>query len=391
MAAKHISPLAALAALLFAVSACVYPFEPEIGGEDGRLVVEGDIHVGSVSTFNFSRVYPLDLEDYTPEPVNVTGYIEGEDGVRVEGSGNWTGAFGTSSLVFDTSKLSAAQRYRLHFTESTSGGLEYESDWIEVCPAPTVDDLTYIFDEEHGELDIALSMHCDGRSHFRWHYDEEWEYHTRAKATHYYDTRTNQVVEFPEHQNTFNCWSTYHSPVIKIFSTADQTEDRFVDLQFHRIERHDMRLSVLYHIIVYLEALNEEAYKYWQNIEQNSQGQGDLFSPTPSQMKGNIRCLSDPSVDVVGYINASEQAVTDMFYNDMEEKFYRPASNESMEILEIKNFEFATYYAWGYRPLTVIEEIGGSLTYQWVPSRCVDCRDFGGTKNKPEGWPTESE
>ena len=57
---KRFIHIAAFAAILMAVSACVYPFEPELDAQDSRLVVDGDIHIGGISTFSFSRVYPLD-------------------------------------------------------------------------------------------------------------------------------------------------------------------------------------------------------------------------------------------------------------------------------------------------------------------------------------------
>ena len=102
---KMLLRIAALAAVILAVPSCVYPFEPEIQGEDSRLVVEGDIHIGSTSTFSFSRVYRLDADDYSPSPLKINGYIEGEDGRRLDGQQ------GLNSLHFDTTGLPSTQRY----------------------------------------------------------------------------------------------------------------------------------------------------------------------------------------------------------------------------------------------------------------------------------------
>ena len=384
---------AALAASILAVAACVYPFDPVIESEDGRLVVEGDIHVGEVSSFNITRVLPLDFDGFT-NSVFATGYIEGEDGSRIEsipspsyGYGGYPGV--ASSLSFDTSGLSDSQRYRLHF-EDLETGMAYESDWIEVNPAPVIDDLSYILDEVRGELNVALSMHCNGRSHFRWHYSEDWEYHSREKATHYYVPEAGEVKEFEDGENTYFCWNSYNSPEIKIFSTADQVDDRFIDLEFHRISRNDQRLQVMYHIKVYLEAIDEQAYKYWDNIQQNSQNQGTIFSPMPSQMAGNIHCVSDPSIPVIGYVGASKQAVAEMYYDDFAEFFYRQPAQGPVEKVELLSpSEFAYYYSMNYALCYVNEELGGPTTYVWVPAVCADCRRSGGTKTKPAGWPND--
>ena len=81
---KHLNLFAALAASILAVSACIYPFDPVIESMDGRMVVEGDIHIGSISTFTFSRVYPIYADDSAITTPIVEGYIEGEDGTRVQ-------------------------------------------------------------------------------------------------------------------------------------------------------------------------------------------------------------------------------------------------------------------------------------------------------------------
>ena len=393
---KEFIHIAALAAILMAVSACIYPFEPELDAQDSRLVVDGDIHIGGISTFSFSRVYPLDVKDYSPAPIRVTGYIEGEDGSRLD-QRSWPSAYGpidigyyewaTNFLSFDTTDLPAGQRYRLHFEDMESGEV-YESDWLEVCAAPTIDDMSYILDEERGELNVALSMHCNGHSHFRWSFVEDWEFHTEIRTFYYYEPTTNEILRFPEDENSYYCWSRYESPEIKIFSTSDQVDDRFVDLEFHRIPSKDRRLQIMYHITVHLEAMDENAYKYWQNILDNSQGQGTIFSPTPSQMSGNIHCISNPSVPVIGYISAAVQTTGDMYYDNAVEDFYEKPNPEHIDTIRVKPEEYYMYYRMGYAPLDLI--LGdGPPGYDWAPRRCVDCRANGGTKDKPAGWPND--
>jgi hypothetical protein len=299
-----------------------------------------------------------------------------------------------SALTFDTRNLDEQTRYRVHF-ESPSTGEVFETKWIEPCSAPVIDDLTYILDKDRQELNVALSMHCHGHHYFRWTYDETWEYTALLYATHYWDPEraraTRQpregLLPFPTNVNTYFCWKEYYSPEIRIFTTVEQTEDRFVDLEFHRVRRSETRLQIMYHIIVYLEAMEENAYKYWENIRENSQGQGTIFSPTPSQMTGNIHCISDPSIPVIGYISAAMQASADMYYDNAEERFYKTPLPNKYEVLELSK-DFAKYYYMGYAPLDILPSDNAPV-YQWVPRRCVDCRLMGGTKNKPAGWPNE--
>ena len=133
--------------------------------------------------------------------------------------------------------------------------------------------------------------------------------------------------------------------------------------------------------------MDENAYRYWQNIRENTEGQGSIFSPTPSQMAGNVHCISDPSVPVIGYIGAAGQAIADMYYDNSVESFYKSPIPTPFEIVEIGKDDFQRYYRLGYAPLNILP--GDSPTFQWAPRRCVDCRLSGGTKNKPAGWPND--
>ncbi len=413
--------LAAVAAI--ALTSCVYPFEPEIETTDSRIVVEGSISVGGTSTFKFARVIPFtasdkDVSQLTRE-LQVTGYIEGEDGTRVESyQGGWddrgadyeTKSYGGYSpqaryqLFFDTYLLNPGQRYRAHFEETYTQAV-YETDWIEVCPAPVIDDLSYILNHERSELNVALSMHSATDSHFRWFYEETWEYHSDLQASHYlepgamFDPFTGEyqpmdaLFKYPSGQNKYNCWNTFRSPEIKIFSTSDQAENRFTDLEFHRVASSNQKLQVLYKLTVYLEAISENAYLYWKNIEDNTNNQGTLFSPVPSQMAGNVHCLSDPGAEVIGYVSAAQTATAYMYYDDWKEKFYNGPGVDwaNITIEEFTDYnEFASWYSRGYLPYTVIPadmSESGQTTFQWAKARCVDCTLAGGTKVKPKDWP----
>ena len=422
MAIRHLLSCAAVAALM--LSSCVYPFDPGIETTDSRIVIEGSISLGGTSRFNFSRVYPFTSGDYIPAPMAMTGYIEGEDGTRIGPSlvnpdtpsdGNISiptkddpDYFSSSSqtqwtLQFDTPATMPSQRYRVHFEELGTGAI-YESDWLEVCAQPVIDDLRYILDFDREELNVALSMHCNGYHHFRWYYEETWEYHADLNASHYldpallWDKRGNYQPEaaflkFTMPENRYYCWMDERSPDVKIFSTAEQVEDRFTDLEFHRVSRYNKKLQMIYRLKVHLEAISEDAYLYWNNIDENTNNQGSIFAPVPSQMAGNIHCITDPSAEVIGYVNASREALGVMYFNNLQEGFYdgRATDWEMVTIEECYDpQEFAKWYSRGYLPYTFVSaEMSetGMPTYMWALARCVDCRYGGGTKKRPDDWP----
>ena len=404
MAVKTLFRTAALAAALLAAAACVYPYEVELSQSgEWPLVVEGNILLGSTTTVSLSHVHPLDADEFEFQSISATGYIEGEDGSRVEGLSY------SSFITFDTRTLRDDQRYRLCFTTQMNGqeSNSFESDWLAPCPAPTIDALTYSHHPEYEELWIGLSMHCNGSHYFRWYFDETWEYHSDLWASHYlypelmFNDSTGEyqpwmaLFEFSNGQNTYYCWNTFHSPQIKIFSTSEQTDNRFTDLEFHRVRSDNRKLQILYKLTVHLEAISENAYRYWQNIENNTNNQGTIFSPVPSQMTGNIHCISDPSSEVIGYISAAQAVEAEMYYDNHQEQFYNGPDTDwrSIVIEEFNDpYYFAHWYSRGYLPYTVIPPEmgdGGGPLYQWTKAECVDCTRLGGTKEKPEGWPND--
>ena len=397
MAGKHLTRIAALAATLLAAAACIYPYEVDPGGSDSRpIVVEGDILIGSVTKLEISYVRPFNAGPADDLSVLATARVEGEDGVRIDGEGpDGPSAWPTTGpWTFDTSTLREDQRYRLHietFTEDGKAANTFETDWLTPCPAPQIDALSYSLQEEYEELWIGLSMHCHGSHYFRWSFTETWEYHSDVNSWLEYLPRLRKV-DWYKGTNMFFCWSNVENGKIHIFSTVNQVEDRFEELAFHTIPLDDRRLQILYRLRLRLEALSEDAYNYWNNIQQNSEEQGSIFSPTPSEMAGNVHCITDPSVQVMGYINAAVPAETEMYYDNMIHQYYRaPRAFElyPTKVSANRPDSMALMYSSFFLPYEeVYEGIGTAPShYMWGSSRCIDCRELGGTKDKPADWP----
>ena len=204
MAKRSLFRTVALAATLLAAAGCIYPYEVDIR-RDGELplVIEGDIHIGGTTTVHLSRVRPFNTEGYEVDlyQLSAQGYIEGEDGVRVEGVPIRDSDYDTyfrmpDGLRFDTSTLPPGQRYRLHLETLTEAGAVsnvFESDWLETCPAPTIERLSYSKNEEFREMWIGLTMHCHGAHYFRWTFSEPWEYHSEVNSPYEYIPQTRSA------------------------------------------------------------------------------------------------------------------------------------------------------------------------------------------------------
>ena len=395
--------ISAFCAAALLAATCIYPYEVDIekGGEY-PMVVEGDINLGGTSRVKLSYVRPFHPEEETVANIFASGYIEGEDGTRVRGVPLLLSSSLSSVLDFDTSGLRTDQKYRLCFStyEGNTVLNEYESDWLTPCPAPTIDALTYSKNEQFQELWIGLSMHCNGSHYFRWTFTETWEYHSDIQSYIEYVPRQWSEREmkymggYYQHlfPTMYYCWKSEASSKVNLFSTANQTEDRFEKLAFHTIPLDDKRLQVMYRIDVRLDALSEDAYNYWQNLQQSSHEQGSIFAPVPSEMASNVHCITDPSIQVMGYLNAAVQARAGMFYDNEKEGFFKPS--HPMERLDTtiaaSNLALADQlFREGFLPYHEIYTTSTTPSdYTWALSVCIDCRKQGGSKERPEDWPS---
>lgn len=416
MAAPSFARFAAMAALLLAAAACKYPFEMDLPETtEHPFVVEGDILIGGSTTLNFRYAQPLKDEKMDLYQVmdtlhfRASGFIEGEDGTRVEGylpqyvftmpNGQvLTFKRETADILrFDTETLRPDQRYRLHLeTISSLDRLPhtFETDWMEVRKAPVIDNLTFSKHAETNELWIGLSMHCNGSHHFRWSYEELWEYHSDLHASYYYDPQ-KRTVQYGD-GDVYRCWQHDQSTTINIFSTENQTEDRFEDLAIYRIPRDDRRLSVLYRITLTLEAISEDSYNFWRTLRENTDEQGSIFAPTPSEMASNLRCISDPNYRVLGFVGTTGVTKAELYYDNEQEKFYKyPKGGYYFDPEESKEDNTDAMNAHQYNRNRRIwygvweSEIPTPTPthFIWVNAKCIDCRLSGGTTYKPADWP----
>lgn len=393
MKAHHIFTAIVLAVLVSCAVSCVYPFEAELGGESGTFVIEGDILIGELSKINLSYTAPVSDPGNVSTPKTASVWVEDDRGGEYSGRDAGNGEF-----YVDLTEADPLLNYRLRVTNGDSGR-DYASSWLRVCKAPVIDSLSYIKHEDKSILNIALSMHSEGESYFKWRYHEDWEYHAEmfarieyfppVKNTSTWNGGLGVIEDMPYGVNKYFCWDSNDSSEIMVFSTETQTEDRFVDLEFHAIPRDALKIQTLYHIDVTLEPITEDAYIYWNNIKTNSEYNGSLFAPNPSEMAGNIRCLNDTTEMVFGFINAAMCDTQSLFFDNTYERFYKAMRNIREEPVAVSDRkEWLSRYTAGWIPYDYEDPLNPSVT-MWALKDMVDCRCQGGNKNRPPYWPNE--
>ena len=106
---------------------------------------------------------------------------------------------------------------------------------------------------------------------------------------------TAVAYKYPDQHNDttiYKCWNTLEFSTIILGSTEKLTSD-VVYLPVQYIEPHSEKLSVLYSINLRQYAISHDQYLFLQKMKKNTEQLGTIFDPQPSEISGNIHCLTD--------------------------------------------------------------------------------------------------
>ena len=388
-----------LLAVAAMVASCVYDYDPQIDGEGGYMIVEGNIIIGEMSqirlSYSWSLVDTLATQDEERMKILYQSkmHVEDSQGGRYENTmGSPTGMyFGSPNAYFDMRNADPALEYRL-VIENANG--TYVSTWDRAISPGQIDSLSYVISADGTTMGICVSSHTGeaGPSYYRWKVEETWEYHAESPANYKYiytGGLDGEVVPMPDSESTYRCWTGGARSEIMTGSTEDLTEDRLVNHQLYTLGNRDERVSVCYQPQVTQMRIPEEAYRYWEQMNRNGQDVGGLFSPEPSEMRGNVANLDKPSEMVLGYVGVMTVTRATMYVQNNLTRFYRQTARSDRALDTLRTpAEYLEAYTMGKLPTyDVWDDVGNWIGYEWWPVSCLDCRYRGGTTKRPPSWP----
>jgi hypothetical protein len=359
-----------------ALSACIYPYElVEAGDVEALLVIEGDILVNDSTRVKLSYTTPLGQEK--PSLISkATVFVEDTDGGRYFLAETASGLYEA-----DTHDLDPQLQYRLYI--ELPNQRRYASGYVPVGISPPVDSLGYMLQDGRAGVHIHVSTHDPrGKSrYYRWKYTEVWEFHAPEFSEFSYDIVNFRYVNRPYEENLYYCWASQSSTAILLGSSARLSEDVIYRAPVQSIWADDRRVSLLYSIKLQQKVLSKEGYEYWETLRKNSEDMGGVFSPQPSEQRGNIYSLDDPNEIILGYISACSVSYSDRLF--IHEQFRQKEAICAVSTLS--PYETTGALALlrnGMIPIKY-DDFGEMI---WLFRSCADCTLFG-TKSKPSWWP----
>lgn len=377
------------------LAACIYPIDntEELTGFDG-VAIEGTITVGAVSSF---AMYPLQALSH-PEDENrsipASFTVEDDMGHVWKGTSNqdmWSSDFYAAGSSFvDLTDADPSRRYRLHAVNLETNE-SYVSSWVDVLPPCIIDSVNYITDLDDNQLIVNLNVRGNGGvGCYRLAVREDWEYKADYFQSLEYipnDRNTDMPGEmtYREGPGNYYCWKKHIDSKLNVFDTRTLSADK-VTKPLAKIPRSDERISFIYCLSAGVMSISEDHYSYLEHLATISDYNGSLFSPNPSEMRGNIRNETDSSRFVAGYIGAGTMVQKRIFYENDKEFFYLPGKRNVAPLDTVKKADWQKYYwEYGKRPVYGDDIVG----WMWTEKRCIDCTSKGGNKEKPGFWINE--
>ncbi|MGZ8552356.1 MAG: DUF4249 domain-containing protein [Chitinophagaceae bacterium] len=361
--------------------ACKKPYNPpEIKANTNFLVVDGSITCGNaaVTTITLSRTTNLgDSVLFNPE-LNAFLSIEQEQGNVFSIIEKNDGVYRSQPLNLDPAK-----RYRLQIR--TADNKIYVSDYVSAKTSPAIDSLTW---KQGGDATISVHTHdpLNNTRYYRWEYNETWTYASLFHAE--WIVKDGWIYLRDSTTQIDSCWRSANSNDIVVGSSVALSKDVISDFPVAVIPQHNEKLGKRYSILVKQYALTEEAFRYLQLIQKNTEQLGTLFDAQPSQLKGNIQSAGNPIEPVIGFITASTVTEKRLFIQHDQLTNWVPAYPiESCGAPIIIDQNRTDFRIWDYPDpdYTIYYYITGG-TMAIIKKPCIDCRERGGVNVKPSFW-----
>lgn len=369
-----------ISVLLFA---CKEVYNPPVASSDtGYLVVEGLINSGNgASTITLTRTTKLVDSIATMYEEGALVNIEDENSATyplyARGNGNYTS---------DNLSLNPAVKYRIHI--QTGDRKEYLSDFTAVKQTPPIDSITWRM--ENAGLQLYVNSHDPSTSskYYQLKYSEIWEFHSAyiKRLEYVTDAATNQIIGVTPLPNAdtsiFKCWKKQNPSNILLVNTEKLSQDK-VYFPIRYIEPFAEELSIRYYIEVKQYALSREAYLFKQKLKKNTEQLGTIFDPQPSELGGNVHCISNPTEPVVGFVDVTSEQIAKLFITPSDLAEWPLHSNCVQLVIENEPGNYNSALV----PTSVVEYRGLAIkSFFAADPYCVDCT-LRGSNIKPTFWP----
>lgn len=293
---------------------CKKPYNPNpVTTTINYLVVEGEINTTDSTIIKLSRTVPLSAKIGSAPEFGASVSIISSTGSNYSLFETGKGFYKSPVLNLDPSA-----KYALRII--TTEGKTYQSDFVAAKNSPPIDSVYYkVANSSNPGLHIFADTHdpSNNTRYYRWDFNDTYLYHSAFYSGLYLSQIPKDTVLTRDPANQiYQCWRSDTSTNILINSSAKLVKDVISQNEIYFIPSTSEQIGDRYSILVRQYALTPEAFNYFQELKKNTEQLGSIFDAQPSELPGNIHCITNPSEPVLGYITAGSTSVKRVFIDN---------------------------------------------------------------------------
>ena len=329
------------------LSGCIEEYDADIPDEDTNLlVVEGTICSGEMSKFVLSRSLPIrnsqaDIwSDYAStgfdtglyQTFTSTPLVKGANvSVRGTDGSEYTAEYGGDCYYCQIGQLSPDAEYYLHIETEDE---VYESEPQKPLPTEKIAEVTGVQDTRQSNIDVLVTpdapTETDKAKYYSWTYDETWEVRPEHTTKIYFDVVTMTKKDVVGNLFPPCGWKYAINNTIHVGASTNYQGQHIRRLKLYEIDRTDERLFYKYSGMVHQRAITKAEYEYELARRQASSEMGGLFTPQPSALPTNIRCLTSQK-RAIGFVGCSlNKSEHRFFFHDYDFFVVRPPQKDDL-------------------------------------------------------------
>jgi len=359
--------------MLLLLGGCVEPFAPpEIASAERYLVIDGFLNTGLESSqIQLKRTQNVSDTSAPAAELKAQVTVEGDLGSHYVFTEEANGVYRLGAQ-----QLNENEQFRLRII--TANGKEYLSAFVPVIRTPLIDSVRSVVDRQQGGAQFYVTTHdpLNKTRFYRWKYEETWEFRTPF----YSNLEVTRDTILWRTEDISTCWQTELSTNILVGSSIHLSQDIIQDFPITFAASSTDKLLYKYSILVKQFGLSQDGFEYWTRLAKTTQNTGGIFDPLPSQVTGNIQCMSNPKELVFGYFSASSVSEKRIFLTASMGQYPYCELGDTLTYLEAliaPDLIISPYYP-PNNPVPL---------YVMAPTACADCRLHGGINVKPAFWP----
>jgi len=218
-------------------------------------------------------------------------------------------------------------------------------------------------------------------NYFLTRLESTYEYHADFLIRFIYD---GTLRPFANSDSLQACWRTENMAEIFTYSTINLTDPIVRDYPLIYVSTESRRLYIKYSLQAKQFTLSENAFQFWNSVNEQNSNQGGLYNTQPYQIRGNVYNINDGDEPVLGYFTVAGVSKKRIFVNPP-----MPPVPFYFTICELGAWEyenFGTIFLSRPSEWPIYATTDNNGTPALPMPECMNCTVNGGTIVKPEFW-----